>query len=500
MSNDPRLGRTTIALAFAVLILAPHRILAWPPGDTTGIEIQFQNLTRHYNVHVPASYDGSNQVPLVLDFHGWTSNPAQQQGLSGFQQLADAVGFIVAYPEGYDPAGTQRSWNAGTCCSPASTSGLDDVGLVRAIVADIESNANIDPLRIYATGLSNGGAMSHRLACEAADLFAAVSPVACPLLLHPFTVCQPIRPIPVLAFAGLTDVVVPYAGGESQTFPGVFFPPAPDSFAYWGGADGCGGGSPDIVEDLGNGASCDTHTGCAAGVSVGFCSIHGAAIPVYSGHILYSNTDGINVAQRAWQFMSQFTRPSDIPTTTTTTTTTSTTLPPPCPPVPTGGCQPALSQKAVVKLGRGTMLAKNKLSWAWASSASVLVSDFDDPTTSTGYQLCMYDQTGLVLTNTAPAGGTCAGKPCWALGKTGAKYMNKALAPDGLQKISLKAGGSGQAKIKVKSKGANLLVPAMPLGMPVQVQLRRMDAVACWDAVFSNALVNTGTAFKGKSD
>jgi hypothetical protein len=112
----------------------------------------------------------------------------------------------------------------------------------------------------------------------------------------------------------------------------------------------------------------------------------------------------------------------------------------------------------------------------------------------------MYDQTGLVLTNTASPGGTCAGKPCWALVKTGAKYTNKTLTPDGLQKISLKAGGSGQAKIKVKSKGTNLLVPALPLGMPARVQLRREDAVACWDAVFSNALVNTGTTFKGKSD
>src|SRR5262249_36815190 len=202
------------------------------------------------------------------------------------------------YPEGYEGAGTTRSWNAGTCCPPATTDSIDDVGFARAVVADIQSQANIDPLRIYATGLSNGGGMSHRLACEAADLFAAVAPVACPLLLDPFSICQPIRPIPVLAFAGLTDVVVPYAGGESQPFPGVFFPPAPDSFAYWVGADGCGGGSPDIVEHLGNGASCDTYTTCAGGVSVGLCSIHGTPVPVYSGHILYLNTDGVDVAQR----------------------------------------------------------------------------------------------------------------------------------------------------------------------------------------------------------
>jgi poly(3-hydroxybutyrate) depolymerase len=485
---------TTIAITFAALTLAPHRVLAWPPGDQLGIPIQFQSVTRQYNVHVPPGYDGSSPVPLVLDFHGWTSSPGAQQSLSGFQQLADAHGFIVAYPQGYDPAGTRLSWNAGTCCDPASTAHLDDVGLVRAIVADIESNANIDPLRVYATGLSNGGGMSHRLACEAADLFAAVAPIACPLLLDPFSACQPIRPIPILTFAGLTDVVVPYNGGESQPFPGVFFPPAPDSFAYWVGADGCGGGPPDNVENLGNGASCDTYTACAAGVNVGLCSIHGTAVPVYSGHILYLNTDGINVAQRAWDFMSQFTLPTSIPT------TTSTTLPPPCPPTPASACQPASSQKAVIKLDRRSTPAKNTLTWTWVSSGTVATSDFGDPTASTGYELCVYDASGRMMTATGPAGGTCAGKPCWALVKTGAKYTNKALTPDGLLKISLKAGESGKAKIKVKGKGASLLLPTLPLDVPVLVQLRREDMGACWDGVFSSALVNTGATFKGKSD
>jgi poly(3-hydroxybutyrate) depolymerase len=499
---------TTIAITFAVLCLAPHRALAWPPGDTTGIAIQFQSLTRHYNVHVPASYDGSNPVPLVLDFHGWMNDPSLQESLSGFQQLADATGFIVAYPEGYEGTGTQRSWNAGTCCPPATTDNIDDVGFARAVVADIESQANIDPLRVYATGLSNGGGMSHRLACEAADLFAAVSPVACPLLLDPFTLCQPVRPISVLHVAGLTDEVVPYNGGESQVFPGIFLPSSPDSFAYWVGTDGCGNGPPEIMEDLGNGASCDTHTACGAGVEVGFCSIHGT---VFHGHVLYYNAEAMNVAQRAWQFMSQFTLPPGITTTTSTTTTsttttstinstTTTTLLPSCPPVPASGCQPALSQKALLKLGKGTTPDKNKLGWKWVSSATVVTGDFGDPTAGTGYALCVYGPGGRVMAAMAPAGGTCSGKPCWALVRTGAKYTNKTLTPDGLLKISLKAGGGGQAKIGVKGKGAKLLVPAFPLGMPVHVQLRREDTGACWDTVFSNALVNTAAAFKGKSD
>jgi polyhydroxybutyrate depolymerase len=453
-----------------------------PPGDTAGIAIQFQNLTRHYNVHVPASYDDGRPVPLVLDFHGWMNDPGQQESLSGFQQLADATGFIVAYPEGYEGAGTTRSWNAGTCCPPATTDSIDDVGFARAVVADIQSQANIDPLRIYATGLSNGGGMSHRLACEAADLFAAVSSVACPLLLDPFTLCQPLRPISVLHIAGLTDQVVPYDGGESQVFSGIFLPSSPDSFAYWVGADGCGGGPPEVMEDLGNGASCDTHTACAAGVNVGFCSIHGT---VFFGHVLYFNSEGMNVAQRAWQFMSQFTLPPGIATTSTTTTcttTTTTTLLPACTPVPASGCLPASPQKAVLKVGREATPDKNKLDGKWVSSGTVVTGDFGDPTVSTGYALCVYGPTGLLISPAAPAGGVCGGKPCWAVAKTGAKYTNKPLTPDGLLKMSLKAGGTGRARIAVKGKGTHLLLPALPLGLPVRVQLLREDTGTCWEA------------------
>jgi poly(3-hydroxybutyrate) depolymerase len=487
-----RLRHATILAGAAMLLLGPPTARAWPPGNTTGIAIQFQNLTRHYNVHVPPSYDGSVPVALVLDFHGWMNDPGTEQSLSHFDVVSDSSsgGFIVAYPEGYEGTGSQRSWNAGTCCPPATTDNIDDVGFVRAVVADIESQANIDPRRIYATGLSNGGGMSHRLACEAADLFAAVSPVACPLLLDPFTLCQPIRPISVLHFAGLTDQVVPYNGGESQVFSGIFLPSSPDSFAYWVGTDGCGNGQPEIVEDLGNGASCDTHTTCAAGVEVGFCSIHGT---LFYGHVLYDNSDNVNVAQRAWTFVSQFTLPSGI-TTTTTSSTTTTTLPPPCSPAPAAGCLAALSQKGLVKVSKGAIPAKDKITWKWVSTGAVAAGDFGDPTTTAAYTLCMYGQGGLAMTAHAPSGSN------WLLVRTGARYTNKALVPDGIQKIVLKAGGVGRAKLGIKGKGATLPMPGLPLVTPVRVQLVRSDSGACWEASYSSAIDSTGTTFKAKSD
>jgi hypothetical protein len=125
-------------LFLVTLLVSPLTARAWPPGDTTGLTIQFQNLTRSYNVHVPASYDSSVPVPLVLDFHAYSSTPAFQESVSGFNTLAESVGFIVVYPQGYSGNGGQPSWNAGACCDPALADGIDDVGFARAIVADVD--------------------------------------------------------------------------------------------------------------------------------------------------------------------------------------------------------------------------------------------------------------------------------------------------------------------------------------------------------------------------
>jgi uncharacterized repeat protein (TIGR01451 family) len=180
-------------------------------------------------------------------------------------------------------------------------------------------------------------------------------------------------------------------------------------------------------------------------------------------------------------------------TTTTSSPTTTTTLPAECAPSPVTGCQAALSQKSKLSLGNG------KLSWKWASSATVAVTDFGDPTGSTAYAVCLYDASGLIETATVPPGGTCGTKPCWkALGTVGFKYADKAGTHAGLQKVQLKAGAVGHGKIAVKGRGANLVLPTLPLTAPVRVQITHDST--CWDATYSNPLVDTASAFKAKSD
>ena len=282
---------TLASFLLAVLLAVAASAQPLTPGDSSRSMV-VGGLTRTYLVHVPPSYTGASAVPLVVDIHGWTSNAEQQRALSGYLALSDQRGFIVVYPQGVGNA-----WNGGVCCTNTPT----DVEFIRAMVAKMETEATIDARRVYATGLSNGGAMSQRLACEAADLFAAAAPLAFPISLSPPSSCQPSRHIPVLTTMGLTDMLVAYNGGA--------WPSAAATFAHWRNTNACGGEPAEIHNVSGN-SYCDYDTSCADGVQVGLCSVTAQAFPgqFFDGHILYLNPD-YNLAVLAWDFMSQFTLP-----------------------------------------------------------------------------------------------------------------------------------------------------------------------------------------------
>lgn len=153
------------------------------PADLTGPSyLEIADLpnqggaVRQYKVHVPPSYSPDKPTPVVFCFHGLGQNAVLfcVNG-AGMVEKSDQEGFILVMPNGH-----QNSWNAGTCCGGAASTGIDDVGFVRAVFAEISEHLNIDLGRVYATGLSNGGYMSYRLACEASDLFVAVAPARAP--------------------------------------------------------------------------------------------------------------------------------------------------------------------------------------------------------------------------------------------------------------------------------------------------------------------------------
>lgn len=158
-------------------------------------------------------------------------------------------------------------------------------------------------------------------------------------------------------------------------------------------------------------------------------------------------------------------------------------------PAPATDCRPALRGSLSLRGGAGTDPRKRLLVWKWSKGDATTIADFGDPAGSSGYTLCLYDATGggphVVLRATAPAGGVCAGKPCWKpRGLTGFQYADRELTPDGLASLKLKAGTAGKASIAVKGKAAQLPALDLPLAQApaVTVQLRGAGG-ACWETV-----------------
>jgi polyhydroxybutyrate depolymerase len=234
-----------------------------PAGDSNET-LQVGGTSRDYVLHVPAAYDGTKAVPLIIDFHPLGgSGPAERTG-SPYPAQTDAEGVIMAFPSGKQgPSG--GAWNVGPCC----VANVDDVAFAKALVTEITNSACIDPKRVYAVGFSMGGGMSHYLACHAADVFAAVAPAAFDLLEENVEDCQPSRPLSVIAFRGTSDPIVPYAGGYSAVVPGmpVTFLGAEATFERWADINECTGAAS-AEDDKG----CSTYSSCKAGVEVALCT------------------------------------------------------------------------------------------------------------------------------------------------------------------------------------------------------------------------------------
>jgi polyhydroxybutyrate depolymerase len=202
--------------------------------DRTNGTIVSSGQQRPYLLYVPKSYDRAEPTALVISLHGAAGWPAQQRNLSRWNQLADAQGFIVVYPSG---SGVPKIWHV-----DRGAGLMRDVRFVAALIDTLEAAYNIDPTRIYANGLSNGGAMAFVLSCTLADRIAAVGLVAAAQTL-PSSWCTDDRAVPMIAFHGAADPIVPYRGGQGgDPFNPVkdTFPAVQDWVASWARRNRCG--------------------------------------------------------------------------------------------------------------------------------------------------------------------------------------------------------------------------------------------------------------------
>jgi polyhydroxybutyrate depolymerase len=196
----------------------------------------------------------------MLNFHGFTSSGDQQAEISQMSSVAAEQGFIVVYPDG---VGSPKGWTAGDCCDRAGANGVDDVALVTDLLDELERLLCIDTDRVYSTGLSNGGFLSYRLACELSDRIAGIAPVAGVLGIDE---CDPGRAVPVIHFHGTSDGIVPYDGN-------LVFASVDESIAAWTAINGCDEAT-EVIYEQGD-AQCLQHLGCPEEAPVIRCTIDG---------------------------------------------------------------------------------------------------------------------------------------------------------------------------------------------------------------------------------
>jgi polyhydroxybutyrate depolymerase len=216
------------------------------PGDYFERLIH-RSYPRWFKVHIPPSYQPGERMALVFSLHGLGADLEQQERLSDLSAKADEAGFIVVYPQ----AGA-RVWNI-----QAGEIGAIDVGFFRALIAYLETQLSIDPARIYATGFSNGGGMAHRLACDLSDRIAAIATVSGAYSQE--EPCEPLRPVPVLAFHSETDRYAPFVNEQL----GIDIP---RWAADWAGRNGC---APEPVASVvQQGVTAQTWQGCRQDATV----------------------------------------------------------------------------------------------------------------------------------------------------------------------------------------------------------------------------------------
>jgi polyhydroxybutyrate depolymerase len=288
---------------------------AAPPQGGIDGALVFGGRRRTYHIHVPPSYDGTRAVPLVVALHGRGGRGAGMMALTHFDRVADHEGFIVVFPDGY-----RRSWADGRGSTPADRAGLDDVAFIARLIDTLSVTYRIDPGRVFATGMSNGGFMTQRLGCDLAQRITAIAPVAAGLPARRQGQCSPARAIAVLEIQGTDDPLVPYGGGPVRGPADGLTLGAVASAAFWARADGCAptpsaAELPDVRPDDGTRVRRTAYAGCRDGSRVVLLAVAGGG-HTWPGGLRYASeglvgrtSRDVDATQVIWSFFSEASAP-----------------------------------------------------------------------------------------------------------------------------------------------------------------------------------------------
>ncbi len=251
---------TLLFLLTTLLMAAP---VSAQDGETGALEVD--GTARTYYLHVPASYDGSSPVPLVIALHGTSSSGKALASLTGLDAAAEEQGFIVVYPNA-----DGSTWGE----DPDDPAAPDDLGFIPALIDHLAATYAIDPDRIYLTGTSSGGLMAYRLACALPERFAAVAVVG-PLMWERHADACPAEafaPVNMLIIHGADDI---FYTAQKHLYESIWDPARPvifgvdETVGFWVKRDGCDLLNTEMSDQI------RLFSSCAQGTRVAFYDVQG---------------------------------------------------------------------------------------------------------------------------------------------------------------------------------------------------------------------------------
>lgn len=265
-------------------------------AQLTDQTVVINGVTRNYKLYVPAGFDAQTESPsMVLIMHGLGSNSADMVS-AGFNYIADTARVIVVYPQGVNNSYGQTAWNNGTLLSSTA----DDLGFLHALIDMGESQYNVNPARVYATGFSMGSIMSHHIACHMNERIAAIGAMSGTMSTSDINTCVPSYKTPVIHLHGTADGTVPYSGSALPSLSLVS-----QTIDFWRGVHGCltSSDSTRLPDNANDNITIDrfVYQGCNPTASLELYRFNGA------GHqYLYQPVNDITEMIDVWRFLRQW--------------------------------------------------------------------------------------------------------------------------------------------------------------------------------------------------
>jgi polyhydroxybutyrate depolymerase len=268
-----RLGSLTCVVLLVSLVscgqsaVKPRTGSSPSPNTVEHGSLTVAGLKRTYRLLAPPPTNPARASPVAFVLTGCPGTGDEMADLSKADTLATTGGFVVVYPDPIpdasgDPSNLEGCWNAGTCCGDAQAKGVDDVKFIGALLDRLMADSTIDKARVFVAGLSSGGMMAYRLACELSDRIAAIASVSGTQVIQ---TCRPARPISILEMHGTSDDRLPYEGDQ-------YFGSPTSTIQRWVTLNGCSATPTKTTDGITN---TSTWSQCHEGSIVRFDTIVG---------------------------------------------------------------------------------------------------------------------------------------------------------------------------------------------------------------------------------